>query len=143
MTKVSMASKTISLVDYQAFVGEHAVALFKNKAVLPKEGDVPPTGLMLGILALLLPAISVGVIWLVSLDKDYALLVYGANFAFGVSPSLVAGILALRPGVPSGRRWQARMSLLLGLLPARVYVLGGLAFFFHWGRTSPTPGPDG
>ncbi len=82
-----------------------------------------------GILALVLPAITALILWAVSLDKDYGLLLFAATVALVVPPALVAGIVALWKSSLSHRRRQAWVGLFLGLLATVLYVGGGVGFY--------------
>jgi hypothetical protein len=89
----------------------------------------PPTGkqaFLFGILALFLPALSLVVIWFVSLDKDYAFLVFAGTVALTVPSSITTGVWALWRADSSRQAWTG---LILGLLATCVYIIGGLAFF--------------
>ena len=86
--------------------------------------------LLMGITALVLPALCVMVLWIVSPDKDYGFLVYGATVTLAVPPALLTGALASWRALPSRSRWQAWAGLILALLATCIYVLGGVAFFF-------------
>jgi phosphoglycerol transferase MdoB-like AlkP superfamily enzyme len=89
------------------------------------------TALVFGILAMVLPGLSLVVIWMANLDIDYGLVLYGATVALAVPTSLLTGLLALwntRHATKWSDRWQAWAGLVLGLLATFIYVLGGLAF---------------
>jgi hypothetical protein len=88
------------------------------------------TPLFLGILAMIVPATAIGLLWIVSSDKDYGFLLYAASVVLGVPPALVSSVLALRGIGPSKSRRQAWAGLILGLLAMCIYVIGGLGFFF-------------
>jgi hypothetical protein len=83
---------------------------------------------LFGILALFLPALSLVLIWFVSLDKDYAFLVYAGTVALSVPPSIITGVWALWRAGSTKDRGQAWTGLILGLLATCIYVIGGLAF---------------
>lgn len=88
-----------------------------------------PTGkhaFVFGILALFLPALGLVIIWSVSLDKDYAFLVFAGTVALSVPPSIITGVWALWRAGSSRQAWAG---LILGLLATCLYVIGGLAFF--------------
>jgi hypothetical protein len=82
--------------------------------------------LFFGILALVLPALSLALIWFVSLDKDYAVLVFAGAVGLSVPVSIVTSLWALRRG-SSTKAW---VGLIFGLLATCIYVIGGLGFFF-------------
>ena len=91
----------------------------------------PPTGklaFLFGILALFLPVLSLVTIWFVSLDKDYAILVFAGTVALTVPSSIITGVWALWRAGSSKDRWQACAGLILGLLATCFYVIGGLAY---------------
>jgi hypothetical protein len=81
---------------------------------------------LFGLLALFLPALSLVLIWFVSLDKDYAFLVFAGTVALTGPLSIITGIWAL---FRAGSSRQAWAGLILGLLATCLYVSGGLAFF--------------
>ena len=82
-----------------------------------------------GIVALILPAITALSLWIVSLDKDDGFLLFAATVALVLPPALVAGIVALREARSSAHRRQAWAGLVLGLLAACLYGVGGIGFY--------------
>jgi len=82
-----------------------------------------------GIVALVRPAITVLALWIVSLDKDYGLLLFAATVALVVPPALLASVMGLRGAGSSAHRRQAWTGLILALLAACLYVGGGLGFY--------------
>jgi hypothetical protein len=80
-----------------------------------------------GLLALFLPALSLVIIWFLSLDKDYAFLVFAGTVALTVPASIITGVWALWRAGSSQQAWAG---LILGLVATCIYVIGGLAFFF-------------
>jgi hypothetical protein len=86
--------------------------------------------LLFGMAALVFPAVGIAVIWFLSLDKDYAFLLYIGTVALAIPPGLIAGIQGCRRAATSGDRWLARSGLMLGLVAVCAYLLGGIGYLF-------------